>query len=107
VPDQSHLLWINCEPPVGPIDLAIHLLSFAAPAFAVALLVTLLARLVLPRGPQSMGWGASFALNFIAGLVVLGLGLWFFGRDGKMATYAAMVLAVGTAQWLSGRAWRA
>ena len=92
---------------MGPIDLSIHLLSFAAPAFAVALLVTLLARLILARGPQRIGWGSAFALNFIAGLVTLGAGLWFFGRDGKMATYAAMVLVVATCQWLSGRAWRA
>jgi hypothetical protein len=92
---------------VGPLDTAIHLLSFVAPAFAVALLVTLLARLLLPRNPQRMGWLASFALNFIAGLAALGAGLWYFGRDGKMATYAAVVLAVATCQWLSGRAWRA
>lgn len=92
---------------MGPIDTAIHLLSFAAPAFAVALVVTLMARLVLPRNPQRPGWLPSFALNFIAGLVTLGAGLWYFGRDGKMATYAAMVLVVATCQWLGGRAWRA
>jgi hypothetical protein len=33
-------------------------------------------------------------------------GLWYFGRDGKVATYAAVVLAVATAQWLAARAWR-
>ena len=92
---------------MGPIDLAIHLLSFAAPAFAVAVVVTLLARLLLPRNPQRPGWLASLALNFIAGVAALGVGLWFFGRDGKMATYAAVVLVVASAQWLSGRAWRA
>lgn len=92
---------------MGPIDTAIHLLSFAAPAFAVALVVTLMARLVLPRNPQRLGWLPSLALNFIAGLVTLGVGLWYFGRDGKMATYAAVVLVVATCQWLSGRAWRA
>jgi len=26
--------------------------------------------------------------------------------DGKMATYAALVLAVATSQWLLARAWR-
>jgi hypothetical protein len=92
---------------LGPLDFLTHLLSFAAPALAVAVLVTLLARLLLPRNPQRPGWLVSFALNFAAGLVALGVGLWYFGRDGKMLTYAAMVLVVATCQWLSGRAWRA
>jgi predicted anti-sigma-YlaC factor YlaD len=105
--DQSHLPQINRNLPVGPIDLSIHLLSFAAPAFAVALAVTLLARVLLPRREQRLGWSLTLALNFVAGVVALLAGLWFFGRDGKMATYAAMVLVVATSQWLSGRAWRA
>ena len=92
---------------MGPIDTAIHLLSFAAPAFAVALVVTFLAPLLLPRNPQRLGWLPSFALNFVAGLVTLAAGLWYFGRDGKMATYAAVVVVVATCQWLSARAWRA
>ena len=92
---------------MGPFDTAIHLLSFAAPAFWVALLVTLAARLLLPRNPQRLGLLASFAVNFVAGLAALGAGLWYFGRDGKMATYAAVVVVVATCQWLSGRAWRA
>jgi hypothetical protein len=35
-------------------------------------------------------------------LVLLG-GLWFFGRDGKMATYVVLVLASGSSQWLLSR----
>lgn len=92
---------------MGPIDLLIHLAGFAAPAFAVALLVTLSRPLILPRGPNGLGWRASFAINLVAGLVVLGAGLWYFGRDGKMLTYAALVLVVATVQWLSGKGWRA
>ena len=89
---------------MGPLDLLLHLLSFLAPAAAVALLVALTARLAL-RGPGA-GWWRSFLLNFLAGTAVLVAGLLYFGRDGKMATYAALVIAVATAQWLSGRAWR-
>jgi len=29
-----------------------------------------------------------------------------FGHDGKMATYAAMVLACGTSQWVAAKGWR-
>jgi hypothetical protein len=87
-------------------DLLDHLLSFAAPALAVALLVTLAAPLVLPRAGLALSWWARFAINCAAGLAALAAGLWYFGRDGKMASYAAMVLAVATAQWLTARAWR-
>ena len=99
----SHLRWINR--PLSPLDFLLHLLSFAAPALVVAVLVALGARVVL-RGAQRPGWGASLLANSVAGLAALGGGLWWFGRDGKMATYAVLVVAVATAQWLVGRAWR-
>jgi hypothetical protein len=88
------------------LDLFDHLLSFAAPALAVAFLVTLAGPLVLPRTGQGPGWWVRFAINCAAGLVALAAGLWYFGRDGKVATYAALVLAVACAQWLAARAWR-
>ena len=91
---------------MGFFELIHHLLSFAAPAVAVALLVTVAAPLVLRRSPQGPGWWARLAINTAAGLVALAAGLWFFGRDGKMATYAALVITVATAQWVAARAWR-
>jgi hypothetical protein len=90
---------------MGPIDLLFHLLGFLAPAFVVAALVALAARLVVPAASRR-AWWVSALLNFFTGSLVLAAGLWFFGRDGKMATYAALVIAVATTQWLSGRAWR-
>jgi hypothetical protein len=91
---------------VSPIDLSIHLLSFVAPALVVAVLVALAGSLLLPRSGRPQRWWLPVALNFIAGVAVLAAGLWWFGRDGKMATYTALVIAVATCQWLSGRAWR-
>lgn len=88
------------------IAFLVHSLSFAAPALAVALLVALAARLVLPRNPERPAWWVFAAINFVAGLVVLGAGLWYFGRDGKMATYTALVLVVATSQWVAAKAWR-
>ena len=88
------------------LDILIHLLSFAAPAFAVALLVTLAARLILPAPAAGGRWWAPFLANFVVGLAILGAGLWYFGRDGKMMTYAALVVGVATSQWLMARAWR-
>jgi hypothetical protein len=92
---------------LGPLDLARHLLSFAAPAAAVALLVTLAARVILPRANAPRSWWLPFVINLAVGLVVLAAGLWWYGRDGKIMTYAAMVAAVATIQWLVARGWRA
>lgn len=92
---------------MGPLDLFFHLLGFAAPAGAVALLVALGARLVTPRAAASGTWWFQAAINFIVGTVALLAGLWHYGVDGKMASYAALVLAVATSQWALTRAWRA
>jgi hypothetical protein len=91
---------------VGPIDFFIHLLSFFAPAFAVAVLVALAGRVVLPRNNQLKRWWLPVSLNFLAGAAAPVGGLVLFGRDGRMLTYAGMLVAVATTQWLSGRAWR-
>ena len=91
---------------MGPLELLLHLLSFAAPALVVALLVAAAARVVLPAAARPSSWWLNVTINAMAGVFVLAAGLWAFGRDGKMATYAALVLAVATVQWLSGRAWR-
>lgn len=85
------------------LDTLFHALGFAAPAFVVAALVALAGRGLTPRGA---GWRASFALNCVAGLAVLAGGLWWFGTDGRMATYAALVAVVASCQWLIGRGWR-
>lgn len=93
-----------------PLDALIHLLNFAAPALALALALPLLARLLdrfsNGKRPAILGWKAQAAINFVAGLAVLAAGLWFFGRDGKMTTYAALVLVLASTQWGMGRGWR-
>ena len=91
---------------MSPIAFFLHLLSFLAPALAVAAFVALAARIVLPPAARPKSWWLAFVLNFAAGAVVLAAGLWYFGHDGKMATYAALVLAVASMQWAAGRAWR-
>lgn len=90
---------------MGPLDLLFHLLGFAAPALFVALAVTFAARLVWATA-RPWRWWAHTAINFTVGVLVLGAGLWHFGVDGKMVTYAALVAAVSAAQWLCGRGWK-
>jgi hypothetical protein len=91
---------------MGPLDLFFHVGAFVAPALAVAALVAAAARILMPRHPDGRSWWANTAINTIVGVVVSAAGLWYFGVDGKMATYAALVVAVASAQWASGRAWR-
>ncbi|GAA4424226.1 hypothetical protein [Acidovorax lacteus] len=89
------------------LDLLLHTGAFVAPAVVVALLLAPLGRLCLPaRGPQALGWGRQALLDTVVGLLVLGGGLLLWGRDGKMATYAALVLCCATAHWLGQRGWR-
>lgn len=90
---------------MAPLDLFLHLIGFAAPAVAVGILVALGARLVVPA-PAVRPWWAQAAINSGAGLLVLAVGLWYWGVDGKMATYAALVLAIAASQWVGGRTWR-
>jgi hypothetical protein len=92
---------------MGPLDLLFHVLGFVAPALAVAFMVAGGARMFIRgRTPDGSWWGHA-AINSIVGVLVLGAGLWYFGVDGKMATYAALVVAVASCQWACSRAWRA
>jgi hypothetical protein len=91
---------------MGPLDLILHLLNFVAPAVWVAALTVLATRFLMRKQAKASVWWIQFAIVFLAGVAVLMGGLWIFGRDGKMLTYAALVLAVATAQWVAIKAWQ-
>jgi hypothetical protein len=91
---------------MGPVDFSFHALSFLAPALFVALVVTFGARW-LGAAPQPLRWWVQVAINFTAGAGALAAGLWYFGVDGKMATYAGLAAAVAASQWFSSRGWKA
>ena len=84
---------------MGLLDRLIHLLNFFAPALAVALLLPLAARIFIKKTAEAPVLPAQIAINLVAGALVLSVGLWYFGHDGKMATYAAMLLAMASTQW--------
>ena len=91
---------------MGPLDIANHLLNFVAPAAAVALVLVLGGGLIGSRSPLAMAWWVRLGILFAVGVAVLAAGLVVWGRDGKMLTYAALVLACATCQWVLGRGWR-
>jgi uncharacterized membrane protein YhaH (DUF805 family) len=85
-------------------ELLVHLLNFVAPALFIALVLSLVPRLFRrARKAGAPAWWVQVAIVFIAGVAVLAGGLAWFGHDGKMVTYAALVAVCGTAQWLTGR----
>lgn len=87
---------------MGPIDGLWHLLNFFAPAVFVGAVGAAAAKLLWRRELAAVGWrrlagwaSAAAALALVGGLVV-------GGRDGRMATYGAMVLASALALWWAG-----
>ena len=87
---------------MGPIDAAWHLLSFFAPAFGLALLAASAAKLVWRRELAGARWWRLAGWAFAACSATSVAGLVWFGRDGKMATYGAMVLACALALGWAG-----
>ena len=87
------------------LDLLNHLINFLAPALAVGF-VCALAGGVFRRKAGAPAWWIQAAVNAGAGALALLGGLILSGRDGTMGTYAALVLACGTSQWLVSRGWR-
>jgi hypothetical protein len=76
-----------------------HLMGLLAPALGLAALLWL--GLMLRRGQRKSGGkpGSQLAWLVLVGVGVMLAGIAYFGRDGKMATYAALVLAQGTLAW--------
>ena len=89
------------------LALLTHVLNFLAPALWLALLLPLASRWIFKPKGRISGLGVQIVVNFVLILLALGLGLWFFGRDGKMATYLSMTVIGATSQWLMLRGWRA
>jgi hypothetical protein len=91
---------------MGLLDALWHLINFVLPAMAVALGLTVSGRFFKQNRPVAGTFIARIAIIFVVCTSVLIAGLLITGRDGKMMTYLAMVLAGGTAQWILSGGWR-
>ncbi|MCO5976881.1 hypothetical protein [Ideonella oryzae] len=88
---------------MGPLDALWHLLNFFGPALGVGLAVTLLAKLIWWRELKAVSFQTLALWCVAVGAMVLVAGLVIFGRDGRMATYGALVLAMAlTLGWRGG-----
>ena len=97
------LIWIIF---MGSLDALNHVLNLFVPAAAMAVLLVLGGRLCLRQCRSPYAWWTQMALQLLLGSAVLALGLVLWGRDGKILTYAALVLAGGSCQWWLQRGWR-
>ncbi len=93
-------------PPMNLISQLGHLLNFIAPAIAIGLLVAALAPTLMKKARPNHSWLTQSAINTVACALVLLGGLAVFGHDGKMETYAAMVLVCASSQWIAAKGWR-
>jgi len=84
---------------MGALALFNHLINLFAPALWLALLMPLFSHLLMRRRPVSHTFIRQIAIHFAVCAVVVVAGLLFFGRDGKMMTYLAMVVSAGSCQW--------
>jgi hypothetical protein len=73
-------------------DLFWHLANLLLPALGMAVFMPLLARLVWWQATRGVPWARMAVASGVSSALALAGGLWWFGRDGRLATYGAMVL---------------
>jgi hypothetical protein len=87
---------------MGALDVLWHVGNLFLPALLLGAVAASLAKLMWRKELAQVRWQqlAGPAALACAGTVMLGLLL--FGRDGRMATYGAMVLACALTLWWQG-----
>ena len=79
-------------------DLFWHLANFVVPALVIGPGLALLSRVFWRKTPSAHTLLAQAAINFAVCVAVLMIGLVLTGRDGRIVTYAALVLACAASQ---------
>ena len=90
---------------MSPLDLLNHLFNLLAPAAGVALVLATLGSWSAGRGASRSRWLLA-GIDFVVGSLVLIAGLVIHGRDGKMSTYAVLIVVMASCHWLLVRGWR-
>jgi hypothetical protein len=87
---------------MGPLDALWHLLNLFGAAAGVGLIAAGASKLLWRRELSSAPFLRLAAWGVAAGALATLGGLVMFGRDGRMATYGALVLATALALWWAG-----
>jgi hypothetical protein len=82
------------------LGLVWHLVNFILPAVGVGALCAALCKLAWRRSLARWTWFTLAWQSSVAGLVVLVAGLVITRHDGKLVTYAALVIACALVPWL-------
>jgi hypothetical protein len=80
-------------------DLLNHIINFALPALAMGVMVPLFSRLIWRKTPSKRSLKSQMIVTTLACLAVSFAGLVIFSTDGKMATYAVLVVVAAVCQW--------
>ena len=81
------------------LDLFWHLANFVLPAIAVGALTAAFCKAIWRRSLARTSWFTLAWQASAAGLAVLVAGLVITGHDGRMATWAALVVACALVPW--------
>lgn len=84
---------------MGPLDAFWHLANFFLPAVWVAAIAAAAAKGLWRRELSGVTWRRLLLWPALAGSAALVGGLVVTGRDGRIATYAALVVAEALALW--------
>jgi hypothetical protein len=87
---------------MGPLDAIWHLLNLIAPGLGLGAIAAGLAKLLWRRELAPVPWRRLAGWAAAASIAALLAGLVLTGRDGRMGTYGAMVLACAGALWWAG-----
>jgi len=87
---------------VGPLDALWHVLNLILPGIVLGMLSAAGAKLLWRRELAGVAWKRLARDASLACVAVLVAGLVAFRHDGRMATYAAMVLACALMLWWRG-----
>ena len=84
---------------MDPLNLFWHLANFVLPAVGVGALTAALCKLLWRRSLARTPWFTLAWQASAAGLAVLVAGLVITGHDGRMITYAGLVVACAAVPW--------
>jgi hypothetical protein len=87
---------------MGPSEAIWHLFEFVYPALAMGLLCAAGAKALWRKELSAIAWWRLAAPVALSGVVVLTAGLLVLGRDGRMLSYAALVIVAAIVLWFSG-----
>jgi hypothetical protein len=100
--DQTLLYSPTFTPFMGPLDALWHLSNLFLPALALGAVAAALAKLLWRRELGTVSYRRLAVPASLTCAAVVLAGLVLLGRDGKMATYAAMVAACAVTLWWRG-----